>query len=1195
MKLLNANPLASVAGFDERPGTVNYFIGRDPKKWRTSVPTYANVKYKNVYPGIDLIYHNNPARTGQLEYDFEVAPHANPSAIALAFENGKSNGENRNLKIDAHGDLVITTDNGEIRFQKPVVYQDQPSAVRRQLSVAKNAKGHTTENGRRTTEVGNPKSKIQNRKFLNGGYTLSAGNQIGFEVGAYDKSRPLIIDPVLTYSTYLGGSGFDYAYGIAVDTSGNAYVTGQTDSVDFPTIGAVQNSGGGNCKDPLGNSFVCFDAFVAKLNPAGSALVYATYLGGRDDDHGTGIAVDSAGNAYVTGYTVSTNFPTINAFQGTLGGGNCGSSLPCIHAFVAKLNPAGSALLYSTYLGGTGNDIASGIAVDATGAAYVVGSTSSRDFPVTSPSIQGAFGGGLYNAFIAKLNPAGSTVAYSTYLGGSGEDHGAAIAADSSGEAVVTGYTISSNFPTQSPLQASLGGGTCGMGPCFDAFISKLNASGSALIYSTYFGGTGGDYGYGIAKDAAGNAYVTGLTTSTNLPVTSGAFLTTGLGTSYDAYIMKLNPAGSALVYSTYLGALSSEAGNAIAVDSLGNAYVTGYVYGQGFPVASPLQASNIFQDDAFVTKLNAAGSALIFSTYLGGSGLDVGQGIAVDASRNVYVTGGTFSTDFPTTPGALKTVYGGGAYNAFVSKISGISLPVCKLSTTSITFPAQGVGSTSQPSTVAMVNNGDSALTLTGITASADFAVNDDCGSSLSPGATCTLSITFTPQDFASRSGTVTITDNGWGSPHIISLVGNGISTPIVLLLPASLNFGQQDVNAAGPFHQITLSNTGNGSLNIASIAASGAFTQANNCPPVVYAGKGCALQITFSPVSYGAFAGQVTVSDDAPGSPHTVMLTGIGVAGGIRLSTASLSFGNVVLGTQSASQAVMLTNSGQSGLTISSIVASGDFNQTNNCVSPMAPGGSCEIDVRFSPSAKGSRKSTVSISDSAPANPHSIILTGVGMAADLSPNLVKFPDQVVGTSSAPQTITLTNAGNTPMNVWQIALLGAQAVDFSKMSTCGATLDAGSSCTVNVTFNPSFAANENASLLVSNDGGGSPQAVLLTGTGVSNLSGNFSMALGNQTSSADPAASTNSSFIMGWWPLSSRTIPAIGHSGRANPCSGLVAPGTCESFNAAFPLTTSGLQSSGFLLWQEKASPDNTGGIRRCARNCLPGPKSGD
>ncbi|HEV2232875.1 MAG TPA: SBBP repeat-containing protein, partial [Terriglobia bacterium] len=933
MRLVGANLTAKVIGLDEMQSKTNYFIGKDPKNWRTNVPNYARVKYEGVYPGVDLIYYSNQG--GQLEYDFVVAPGADPNPITLdvgaglvppkdardagtvpnksapGLEPTKRAGQAPPLRLDGNGDLILPADGGDIRFQRPMVYQE--------LSVD-SSESTIQDNGQRTTYNGpltaNHQSSIAIRKFLDGRYILTANNQIGFEVAAYDHTKPLVIDPVLSYSTYLGGSNFDYAYGIAIDPAGNAYVTGQTDSVDFPNLGQVQSSGGGTCTDDLLSPFVCFDAFVAKLNPAGTALIYSTFLGGSNQDYGTGIAVDSSGNAYVTGYTLSTDFPTLNPFQAANAGGNCGTSLaplPCYDSFVTKLDATGTALVYSTYLGGTGFDLASGISVDPSGAAYVVGSTSSTNFPVTGQPLQAAYGGGLYNAFVTKLNPAGSTIAYSTYLGGSREDHGAAIVIDSTGEAFITGYTNSSNFPTMNPLQGALASGTCGLGPCFDAFIAKLNATGSALIYSTFFGGNGGDYGYGIAADAAGDAYITGLTTSTNLPVTPGAYQPTGGGTNYDAYVMKMNPAGSALIYSTYLGGIGGEVANGIAVDLSGNAYVTGYNHGGAFPIASPLQSINNGFTDAFVAKMNAAGSALIFSTYLGGSGNDVGQGIAVDTSGNVFVVGGTFSADFPVTAGALKTTYGGGAYNAFVAKISDLILPVSSLSPTSIVFPGQGITTTSSPITVRLTNNGDATLVISSITATGDFAVTNDCGSSVLPGVGCILSITSTPTVFGPLFGTVTVTDNAWESPHVISLTGNGIPSSIVTLSPSTLTFGQQLVGATSPAQAVTLTNTGDATLNITSIAAGGSFSQTNNCSAVIIVGGGCVLHVTFSPTSRGTTVNQVTITDDGPGNPQALVLTGVGIGPAISLSSATLSFGNQLVNTTGAAQTVILTSSGE------------------------------------------------------------------------------------------------------------------------------------------------------------------------------------------------------------------------------------------------------------------------------------------
>jgi hypothetical protein len=618
MSLAGANPNATVTGLDELPGKSNYFIGNDPAKWRTNVPTYAKVKYKNVYRGIDLVYYGNPQ---QLEYDFLVAPGADPKAISLDVTAVLSSHSGRRtpLRIDANGDLVIQAGDDQVRLHKPVVYQASEGSA---------------------------------RHFVDGHYLLKSGNRVSFEVASYDRGKTLVIDPVLVYSTYLGGSGYDLGYGIAVDSAGNAYVTGGSLSTDFPTANPLQPIYGG------GSSFG--DAFVAKLNPAGSALVYSTYLGGSGDDQGNGIAVDSSGNAYVTGNTSSTNFPTAGPLQTVYGGEQ--------DAFVAKVNAAGSALVYSTYLGGSSEDSGNGIAVDSSGTAYVTGFTSSSNFPTASP-LQAVFGGDE-DAFVSKLNPSGSALVYSTYLGGSGEDTGNGIAVDSSENAYITGLTTSTNFPTASPLQPASSGNE-------DAFVAKLNAAGSALVYSTYLGGSGNDYGHGIAVDAAGNAYVVGQTQSANFPTASP--LQARLGGSTNAFVSKLNPGGSALVYSTYLGGSSSDLGLGIAVDSGGNAYVTGSIFSTDFPTASPLQPASGGSGDAFVAKLNPSGSALVYSTYLGGSSGDSGNGIAVDSAGDAYITGYTRSTNFPTA-NPLQA-FSGGPYNAFVTKIgSGASAPTCQL-----------------------------------------------------------------------------------------------------------------------------------------------------------------------------------------------------------------------------------------------------------------------------------------------------------------------------------------------------------------------------------------------------------------------------------------------------------------------------------------------------------------------------------
>ena len=621
MKLVGANPSPRITGLEELPGKSHYFIGNDPAKWRTNVPTYAKVKYEDVYPGVDLVYYGNQ---GQLEYDLIVAPGSDPGAIHLAF-GGLDFGGGDELEIDVQGDLVLHAGGSQIRLQKPLVYQE------------------TGEIRQETDEIRQETDGI--RQEIPAAYVLNARRQVGFEVGTYDADKPLIIDPVLSYSTYLGGTSVDRGFGIAVDGAGNTYVTGGTNSTDFPIANPFQAFSPGGL----------VDAFVTKLNATGSALVYSTYLGGAGNEQGFDIKVDDSGNAYVTGQTDSTDFPTAGPIQVV----NRGLS----DVFVTKLNAAGNDLVYSTYLGGSSSDFGFGIAVDDSGNAYVTGQADSTDFPTALP-IQSA-NGALSDAFVAKLNAAGNVLRYSTYLGGNGNDCGFRIAVDDSGNAYVHGDTTSTNFPTANPVQSTRSGAS-------DAFVTKLNESATALVYSTYLGGNGNELGFGIAVDASGNAYVTGLTNSTDFP-TLNPFQAVFPGGAVDAFVTKLNAAGSALVYSTYLGGSGDDRGFDIAVDTSGNAHVTGRTDSTDFPTASPIQPANGDGDDAFVTKLNATGSALVYSTYLGGGGNDQGFGIAVDASDNAYVTGTSGSTDFPTANASQPS--NAGIENAFIAKITELPL----------------------------------------------------------------------------------------------------------------------------------------------------------------------------------------------------------------------------------------------------------------------------------------------------------------------------------------------------------------------------------------------------------------------------------------------------------------------------------------------------------------------------------------
>lgn len=619
MKLRKANPVAKVTGSNELKATSNYFIGNDPSKWQTNVPSYSKVKYKDIYSGIDLIYYGNQR---QLEYDFIVAPRADPDQIGFDISGADQ------IRRNPNGELVVKLAGSEIRWQRPVAYQQ--------------------ENG--------------TRHLISARYAISNGNRVKFVVGQYDPRTALYIDPLI-YSTYLGGSGGDAGFGIAVDSSDNAYVTGYTASTDFPTMNPSQSGNAGSS-----------DAFVTKLNPTGSALVYSTYLGGSNVDQGTGIAVDSTGNVYVTGNTESTNFPTTPSALQTMCGGTCLGN-----AFVAKIDSLGSALIYSTYLGGSGDgnsgDESAGIAVDGSGNAYVTGQTTSIDFPVTPGAFQTNCNFYNYNicAFVSKLNGSGSLLAYSSYLGGTNgnSDIGSAIAVDSSSNAYVTGFTDSTNFPVTPGAFQTI----CNSCPeSGDAFVTKLNAAGSELVYSTFIGGYSADWGLGIAVDTVGNAYVAGVTYSSNFPTRSPLQSKFGGGPS-DAFVAKFDATGSSLIYSTFLGGRHSDQAMGIALDSSGGAYVTGYTLSTNFPLANPFQKKNGGNYGAFVSRIASDGTALASSTYLGGSGLDTGAGIAVDTAGNAYVTGGTASTDFPVTPGAFQTVCNGGSgcedsADAFVTKI---------------------------------------------------------------------------------------------------------------------------------------------------------------------------------------------------------------------------------------------------------------------------------------------------------------------------------------------------------------------------------------------------------------------------------------------------------------------------------------------------------------------------------------------
>ncbi|HUQ64441.1 MAG TPA: SBBP repeat-containing protein [Acidimicrobiales bacterium] len=591
--------------------TTNYFLGDDPAGWRTGVGSFGSVAYEGVWPGVDVVWHG---QRDQVEMDFVVAPGADTGLVAMQL------GGTAGLRIDSNGDLVMAVGTGDARLRAPTLYQDG----------------------------------VHGREFVTGAFVLRGPDEVGFVVGPHDSTRSLVIDPVLVSATYLGGSSSDTAFGVAIDDAGNVYVTGSTESSDFPTEGPQQ-------PDLVEADGVRTDAFVTKLNAAGTALVYSTYLGGKGKDISYGIAVGSDGSPYVVGSTDSTDFPMSKPFRKTYGGGGT-------DAFVTKLGPQGAVIDYSTFLGGGGTDTARGIALDQSGAAVVAGSTSSPDFP-TAKAFQGALrDDDEADGFVTKVSPSGADLVYSTYLGGAGPDHAVAVAVDGSGAAYVTGDTRSTDFPTANAFQKVANGAARLSETAMDVFVTKLEANGSALAYSTYLGGGDSDQAAGVVVDRDGSAYVTGNTGSTDFPVVRPVQEKKNGDT--DAFASRLSSAGTTLIFSTYLGGSGSDSGTAMTIDRLGRASFTGVTASNDFPMAKPFQATKAGGfTEAFVSTLGTDGSSLAFSSYLGGRDEDLGSAIVADRDGNLYVAGYTNSADFPTAR-PYQPAKGGGVGDGFVVKI---------------------------------------------------------------------------------------------------------------------------------------------------------------------------------------------------------------------------------------------------------------------------------------------------------------------------------------------------------------------------------------------------------------------------------------------------------------------------------------------------------------------------------------------
>jgi hypothetical protein len=981
LRLLGAAPAVKVTGQNLLGGTSNYFLGNDPRQWHTRIPNYARVRYHQVYPGIDLVYYGNQ---GELENDFVVSAGSDPNSIRIGLKGVEG------LRLDRSGNLILKVKAGEVQLRQPRAYQ------------------------------GSKEVPVK--------YVLRAANEVGLKVGAYDHDKQLVIDPVLAYSTYFGGSGGDIGYGIAVDSLGKAYVTGISNSANFPTSpGSHSITYGGSG-----------DVFVVKLDPAGSTsgststpqLVYSTYLGGNGTDSGNAIAVDTGGDAYVTGSTTSSNFTTTTGvFQMAYGGSG--------DAFVAELNSTGTGLLYSSFLGGSGADAGQGIAIDTTNNAYVTGSTQSPNFPTVTP-LQ-TFNAGSSDAFVAKVDFTGATLLYSTYLGGTQADVGQSIKVDGPGNAYVAGYTFSTDFPLQNPVQGSNAG-------TVNAFVTELNPAGSALTFSTYLGGSGDDRAFGLALDKNENIYIAGSSQSTDFPTTAGVVQGTNQGQS-DAFVAKLNPAGSVPpVYATLLGGAGVDQASGIAVDSSGNAFITGFTNSSNFPPASPIQAvlgitggsscGTSACSDAFVSELNPTATGLVQSTYLGGSGADFGHAIAVSSAGVPFITGTTTSTNFPASAGAFQSSLVGVAGNAFVAEIKPDNTPGISIVPQLVDFGNQTVNVRSAVKTVVVTNEGTAPLNITQIifaetdsVGTNDFAETDNCiGTVAASGGTCNINITFTPGAAAAKTGTFSITDDAAGSPQVIKVKGTGVtSATAVTVTPSSLTFGDVTVGDVSPAQTVTITNTGTQTLTFTGITAGGDFSSTDTCTSnVLNVGQSCSVSVTFSPTASGARVGSLSISDNAAGSPQSVVLSGTGVAQ-FTMSSPSPSV-------------TTLVGSGSVTFTIAASAPS-SFTGSITLACPAS------LTCSFSPAsifAGQTSALTVNGLTASLANPYIFSVTGISgsQSATVSLNLL-FADYKLSASPALNTIVAGSAA-----AYTISVAPINGFNNQVQLACGNGMPPGATCT---------------------------------------------------------------------------------------------------------------------------------------------------
>ncbi len=1084
------------------PAESNYFLGNDPRTWRTHVPHFARAQASA--DGIGIVVYGNEAG---LEYDLRLRPRADVSKLRLMLTGATG------VHLDPKGDIAMRVGTSEFRMKKPAIFEEKQDSLARRID---------------------------------GGYVLDADGTIGFRVLRRDPRAALVIDPSISvaFSSFLGGAGSDTASSVAVDSTGKIYIGGTTTSpASFPEAATAQiglgiGSGGAGAAE----------FFIAKIDPTktgANSLVYLTFLGGSANQAGGLIAVDSKGDVAITGTTTSNDFPVFPSADTSAR--TSGSN----DTTVSEIDPTGAKLLYSTIFGGNGAESSQspgGIAIDKAGGIFVASDTKSTDLPVTTGAYEQTYQSPTTDGFLAVFEPSTTLhLKYCTYLGLNGQVGVGGVAVDASGSVYIAGFTSdpSADFPSKNALQQAYGGGA------FDAFLMKISPNGggaSDLIYATLLGGSGSDQAFAVAVDSATppNAYVTGATNSTNFPtngtvasyqaslpanatsLTSNAFLTV---------VAQSTLGVPSLAYSTYLGGSQSDAGQGIAVAAPFAVYVTGTANSWDFPWHDNFQPFNGY-GDAFVTKLDTTSSgaaSLIYSTPLGGTsppGANAsaqGGAVALDPAGNIWAVGQTTSADFPSAgnPGnGFQPICGScqqspALTDAFVVEIQENAtqqLPSLYFAASSmpLNFGKQPLGSLNVPPQFAAVKNGGEAplqISSVGITGpnSADFALLQPvscAGATISSAGMCSFEVSFTPSVVGSEAAFVQFQDAAPGNPQLLELVGVGVG---LTALPASLNFGKQPANTMSNPQNATLTNTASDPIFIDSVQETGAnaamFSPNNNATAchnqeTLMSGNSCQISYEFAPTSAGTFQAEVEIQYHIQGlseQEQIIPLSGMGVPPVPIASVApvTLNFGTVSVGATAQTQGVTLTNTGSAALNVTTISITGtnasEFSlvASGNTPCPTSSGsvpvgGVCTMGVSFAPKTPGTKSATLSFADNAAGSPQTVALSGTAQttAIQIAPATLTFTGQSVGTKSAPQPITATNAGTRALAINGITISGSNPGDFAQTNNCPPSLGASATCTVNVAFQPTATGARGASVSIADDAPNSPQTVAVTGTG---------------------------------------------------------------------------------------------------------------